>query len=387
MNCPLCKSQKTHTFLERQGVPVHQNALVHTLKEARDVMCGDLSLDVCEMCGFIFNQAFDLAKLHYEDNYDNNQAYSKVFNDHMQSLAHHLVYDCGLNNATLVEVGCGKGSFLREVMSVPGAESLRAYGFDVSYEGPELDYDGRLQFSKNYYEKGQGPVRPDALVCRHVIEHVPDPISFLAAIRDALTGSFETRVFFETPCVEWILKNRVIWDFCYEHCSYFTADSLRALFKAAGFEVTDVSHVFNGQYLWLEARPVPQKTSCIQNQQSGLGGALCKDFGKHMQALLDQWLQRIHDFRKEGNVALWGAAAKGMTFANLVDPRCELIECVADLNPNKQGCYVAGSGHPIVDYKSLTSHNVKNAILMNPNYYGENLALLKGSHLSVNLVN
>jgi hypothetical protein len=53
------------------------------------------------------------------------------------------------------------------------------------------------------------------------------------------------------------------------------------------------------------------------------------------------------------------------------------VTCVVDLNPNKQGRYLSGTGHPIIDYRALPLFGVTTAILMNPNYRTENLALLR----------
>jgi hypothetical protein len=69
-----------------------------------------------------------------------------------------------------------------------------------------------------------------------------------------------------------------------------------------------------------------------------------------------------------------------------VDPKREFITCVVDLNPQKQGKYIPGTGHPIVDYHTLTNLGVATAILMNPNYRDENEALLRQANLNVKLV-
>src|SRR5207237_10067808 len=73
------------------------------------------------------------------------------------------------------------------------------------------------------------------------------------------------RIFFEWPCIEWILANLVLLDFFYDHCSYFSAASLSTAFQVAGFEVQSVTHVFEGQYLWLEAT-LPQTAPRIDKR-------------------------------------------------------------------------------------------------------------------------
>jgi hypothetical protein len=57
-----------------------------------------------------------------------------------------------------------------------------------------------------------------------------------------------------------------------------------------------------------------------------------------------------------------------------------------DLNPNKQGGYSPGTGHPIIGYQELKERGITHAILMNPNYRDENLALLSNAKIDIELV-
>jgi hypothetical protein len=101
---------------------------------------------------------------------------------------------------------------------------------------------------------------------------------------------------------------------------------------------------------------------------------------------MKEWTCQLQQLQTQGKVALWGAGAKGATFANLVDPECTLLDCVIDINPNKQGCYVPGTGHPIVAPGKLPERGITHAILMNPNYRDENLALLAEANMSITLI-
>ena len=90
------------------------------------------------------------------------------------------------------------------------------------------------------------------VVTRHVIEHVPDPVEFLSVIRNALPDAWHGSLFIETPCARWIINNRAMHDFFYEHVNYSTAKTLSLACHRAGFRATEVNHVFCGQYLWAE---------------------------------------------------------------------------------------------------------------------------------------
>ena len=387
--CPLCGAQALQPFLHRNAVPVHQNLVVNSPTSARSIARGVLDLAVCEHCGFVCNRAFDLALLAYGEDYDNTQSCSAYFDAYLDDLVRHLVEERGLRNSTIVEVGCGKGQFLRKLVSYPGANN-RGVGFDPSYVGPDTDLDGRLVFRRCYYDDQCTDVQADAVVCRHVIEHVPHPLSLLQSVRAALAQAPQAKVFFETPCVEWILRHRVIWDFFYEHCSLFSAASLRTAFEQANFAVTQVDTLFNGQYLWLEAQPAQpdlQPTVTVTAAPHSPDTAtLAIAYGQAEQQLCQDWVKRLTNLHTHGKIALWGAGAKGATLANLVDPNRTLIDCVVDINPRKQGRYLPGTGHPIVAPAELPQRGVQQAILMNPNYRQENLQLLAQADISLQLI-
>jgi hypothetical protein len=113
---------------------------------------------------------------------------------------------------------------------------------------------------------------------------------------------------------------------------------------------------------------------------------LGRQFAVAEEQLREDWRKRIVRLAAEAKIAVWGAGAKGTTFAHLVDPENKLIDCVVDLNPNKQGKFLPGTGHPIVGVEKLATRGVRNAILMNPNYREENEALLAAGRIAVQLI-
>ncbi len=384
MKCPNCDSVVTSRFLRRHHIPVHQNLLIKDRGSAKRVPRGDLELMVCDSCGFIFNAAFDPERLNYDSDYDNVQTHSPFFNAYIDELVRSLVEEKGVHNCRVVEVGCGKGYFLRRVVEADGSGNT-GYGFDPSYEGPEIDLGGRIRFKRCTYGPESAGVSADVVICRHVIEHISHPIHLLRNIRESLIGSDRARVFCETPCAEWILRHGVFWDFYYEHCSYFTVPSLTLAFERAGFDVDSVEHVFGGQYLWLEARVGRVRPTIAPRGAEDLMG-LCEEFSKAESRLVGNWRTRLRDVRRKGSIALWGAGAKGVTLANQVDSQEELIACVVDLNPRKQGCFVAGSGHPIVGYLDLPKYMVSSVVLTNPNYREEIVSILRRSKMNVSVI-
>jgi SAM-dependent methyltransferase len=381
--CPVCDSPATVEFLRREQVPVQQNLVVKDRRAAEAVPRRPLRMRICERCEFVFNQAFDPSGLKYSDEYDNTQVCSPRFNDYVDGLVQDLVTRRGVRGRRIVEVGCGKGDFLRRLVDAPGADNTGC-GFDRSYEGPLEDLGGRLRFERRFYEPDCGSVAADVVVCRHCVGYLPDPVGVLRTVRRAVDGSPHALVCFETQDVEWMFDHRAFFDFAYEVCSYFSPGSLAAAYARAGLAATRVRRLFGDQYLWVEgtvagpeSRPDPGERRLV-----GKARAFARVEADLRRALHD----RLTGPGARGRTAVWGAGTKGASLVSLVDPGRELIACVVDLNPNKQGKYLPGTGHPIVDYRQLPDYGVTRAIVVNPNYREENARLLGDAGVAVELV-
>jgi SAM-dependent methyltransferase len=368
VRCPVCQSSAS-LQLVRRGVPVHQNLVLRDTTQARAHPQGDIELHHCDSCGMVYNAAFDPYMLRYDARYDNTQSCSPAFGQYMDERVQRMISD-GVQHCHVVEVGCGQGDFIRRLCA---AGHNTGTGFDPAYRGPSTT--PRMRFVREYYGPDQTHIPADAIVCRHVIEHVPDPVGLVTAIRRAVTD--DAVVYFETPDLTWILDNQVIWDVFYEHCNYFTPSSLRQVFERAGFSNISVERCFDGQYLWLRAQP----GHAAQAPVPSTIGASMREFVASEGTLRTAWRDFLDHL--SGPVALWGAGAKGTTLANLVDADQQRITCLVDVNPAKQGQHVAGSGHPIVGPSDLAELDVQHVIVMNPTYVDEIAALCRGLDLQL----
>jgi SAM-dependent methyltransferase len=348
-----------------------------------DAQLAYLQLVVCEDCGFVFNSVFDSSKVGYGNTYDNSQCHSPNFVAHVNGLVEHILNDCRNRNSRILEVGCGQGAFLRRLVENQETNNS-GWGFDPSYAGPPVDFGGRLRFEASYYNQDSSHVAADIVIARHLIEHVPDPLGLLSNVRNALKSSPRGSLFIETPCLEWIFAHHAFFDLFYEHCSYFTKKSLSNALHLAGFQLHDGRHVFEGQYLWIEAYVTNKICPKPSSEHQLVTEALA--FGEEENKMIESLRSKIESLRP-GGVALWGAASKGVTIANLIDPGRELISCLVDINPNKQGCFVPVTGHPIVSPQDPAFLGLATAIVVNPNYFKEISKFVTERKLDVNLIN
>ncbi len=337
----------------------------------------------CRRCGFVANAAFRADLLEYGENYENDQTWSPRFDAHVNGLVDRLLNN-GIRGKSVVEVGCGRGYFLQRLCA--RGES-RGVGFDPSYTGPDSSPDDRVQFIREFYGPSHTRVRPDAVISRHVIEHVPDPLALLGNVRAALGDASRALVAFETPTIQWILDGLVIQDLFYEHCSYFSPDTLAYAFRRSGFRTLAVDQVFGDQYIWLEAVPdeTPDRNPEPDRASAQSAVARAARYLSQEGDRLGRLRARLERMRARGTIAVWGGGAKGVTFVNLLDPNAELIDCVVDINPRKQGMFVPCTGHPIVGVEDLGERRVADVVIMNANYKGEIEAAIAAAGLDAHV--
>jgi SAM-dependent methyltransferase len=363
---------------------VHQHLLHLDAQSARAIPRGKLAMRVCQKCGFGYNAEFAPDLLDYGTEYDNTQTHSEGFNAYLDELVCDLVEVQGIRNSRVVEVGCGKGTFLKKLVAYPGADNI-GIGFDPTYRGPDLALAGRVQFFRRFYDETASSMPADVVVCRHVIEHVQYPLELLQSVRNALIHAPGAKVFFETPCLEWILRHQVVWDFFYEHCSLFTNSSLTLALTRAGFTGISVKHVFGGQYLWSEGIVGRDDFTEPGPPRDVLDWAHA--FQTQEPRQVSKWHEQLRRYHSQGKVAIWGAGAKGVTYCNLVDPHEQLLSCVVDVNPLKQGKHIAGTGHRIVAPQELGLMEVATVLMLNPNYQNEVSEQLRSLGVDADLVN
>jgi len=137
--CPVCHLPDIDEFADIPQVPVHCNLLFGTRREAVNVSKGDIRLGYCRSCCHVFNFAFDPKRMDYAGNYENSLHFSPLFREYAESLAWRLIERNGLRHKEIIEIGCGKGTFL---LLLARLGKNRCIGFD-----PGRTFDGKEDLS------------------------------------------------------------------------------------------------------------------------------------------------------------------------------------------------------------------------------------------------
>ena len=342
ITCPLTGSKNTKIIYEQKGVPLIQNMVYSNPKIAKAAKKIDVSLAQSLENGFVFSANFNESIIDYDQHYQNEQSNSVFFQEHLRNVIK-ILKDNNLLGKKIVEIGCGKAYFMNMLLD----QGEDVIGFDPTYEGdsPEV--------IKDFFSDKYSNIGAETIILRHTLEHISKPFHFIQTVAKA--NNNKGFIYIEVPTFEWIVDNNASEDIFYEHCNYFTLETLQQFFtESVG------GHFFNGQYIYVIAdlskvkKQIDQRTIKLYNIRF-------KDKIKAYNELV----------MKHSNLAIWGAGAKGSTFLNLIDADASRVKCVIDINPKKQNMFLGGTGHPIIKPEDVYKYNIENAIVMNINYQNE----------------
>ncbi len=374
--CPSCDLVAPRKpFYAVDSLPIHSCLLVPTRKDALDFPRGSLQLVACPACGFVWNDCFQPERMRYSPQYEEIQSCSPRFCEFQTALIEKWIPKYSLPGKRIVEIGCGKGDFLRELCRSAHATGI---GIDPSYRGQTSA--GSVRFLQEHYQPKHAALEADFVCCRHTLEHIRDPLSFLRQVVRSLHGRREAIVCFEVPDLERILVEGAFWDIYYEHCSYFTCGAVARLFRAVGLEVLDLYKEFDGQYLLIEgclaasvsdpvAHPAEEPVVRMMDWIADFAAAVTA----RTQSLIDTIDWRVKAGQR---VVLWGGGSKAVALLTQFDAH-HAIQFVVDVNPVKHGKFIPGSGQEVVAPQQLTEIRPDVVVIMNGIYQNEIQAMLR----------
>lgn len=385
--CTCCGTTRLQPFYHVEQVPAHSSSLMDSYDEATAYPQGRLELSFCPDCGFITNTHFDANLTDTLPHFEETQHCSDCFSSFAHRLASRWIEQYGLREKTILEIGCGNGEFLN-LLCLLG--NNRGIGFDpaIVLKHRDKETHPRVRFVRDYYSDKYHGQTADAICCRHTLEHINQPNKLIQAIGHHMAGHRDGLILIELPDVTRVLQECAFWDIYYEHCSYFTAGSLARLFRRNGFELLELKRDFDNQYLLLVARPGQKPSSPQFELEDDLAetAADVAQFQNRHAELIEQWRRRIGQFASSGQrTVIWGGGSKGVAFLTTLGVRSE-IDCVVDINPQKQGKFMPGTGHRVVGPDALERQRPDVVIVMNPIYQSEIQSTLHRRGLSPQLL-
>ena len=358
--CPCCNSTYLISFYKQHSVPVNSVVLVTDKNSALKYPRGEIELMGCEQCGFVQNVTFDSGLVSYDDNYEETQGYSSTFSKHQLELADELISTFVLKNKHIIEIGCGKGDFLKLICSRGNNSGL---GYDPTFDETRISLPEDVTIYKKKFVSDDVLENANLVCCIMTLEHIFDIELLIKNLHTSIKDP-STKLYFQVPNAQRLFDNGAFYDIYYEHCSYFTEQSLYHLFTRAGFKVLDIKQQYQGQYLGLLAEyttlpieiPIKEPSNIRYSLSSWKNNLLCE------RQKINSLLANSHQHEK--SIVLWGGGSKAVSLLSIIHEQ-NWIDAVIDINPRKHNTFLPGTGHMVVGMDYIVQNRVDLIIIMN----------------------
>ena len=184
----------------------------------------------------------------------------------------------------VLEIGCGRGIVV---------QFLRRHGIDCS--GVELSpypagvlLDSHIRTGVDCFELVQEERgAPDSLLLLDVIEHVDDPVGFMANIREAFPNAKQLVV--TVPARGELWSN---YDDHYGHLRRYERIGLAKDIAAAGFAVKQTEYFFHALYppAWLASRVAGRRSTTLSAPSFAISHRMIEQILLIEQKVLPGWL-------------------------------------------------------------------------------------------------
>jgi SAM-dependent methyltransferase len=358
MNCRHCHTPLRHPFLDLGHAPP-SNAYLTAADLARPERYYPLRLWVCEECWLVQTEDYAEAGELFDAEYAYFSSTSSSWLEHARRYSEQMLKALKLDASSLViEVASNDGYLLKNFLAagVPclGVEPTASTADAAERLGiPVLrEFFGEIMGQRLAGEGRQA----DLLIGNNVFAHVPDINDFSRGLKAALKPGGTLTL--EFPHLLRLIE-QVQFDTVYhEHFSYLSLYSAQRILEEAGLRVFDVEELrTHGGSLRLFAchpedsrRTAPSVSAVLEEEHRGGLRMLAtyREFQARADRVKDDLLAFLIEQKRAGHrVLAYGAAAKGNTILNYGGVKPDLLSCVFDAAPSKQGKYMPGSHVPI----------------------------------------
>ena len=332
---------------------------------------GKIDLEICQ-CSRCELVQLNNDPVPYYKNVIRAVAFSKEMKKFREVQFKDFVSSHSLQGKKILEVGCGRGEYLRLMRDT----GVNAYGIEHAVDSVYTCVHSDLLVEKLYIDRSdiEIPHAPfDAFFTMNFFEHAPDPSSMLRGISNNLTADGIGLV--EVPNFGMMLKNNQFSEFIRDHLLYFTEKTLASTLKLNDFEILDCKSIW---YDYIISAIVRKSDSDITKPLDLSGFATQKN-----KVVSD--LHKFIDKYTPQQVAVYGAGHQALAILSIANlgyneiEKSSKIKYIVDDAIFKQGKFAPGSHIPIVNPKKLEEDPVESIIVMAASYSDEVIAKLQSS--------
>lgn len=304
-----------------------------------------------------------------------------------------------IHGRRIVEVGCGRGEFLRMWQNLaedpegaaalardqardplsgqPNAAPLHLVGLEHK---PSLVEEANAVADKKYrvYEGfATGDVRYpegpfDAFVQFNFLEHQPDPCDMLRNIGRNLKP--QALGLITVPSFEYILRYNGYYELLRDHIANYTEFTLQKLLQDCGFELLSMDLVNRDTIEAIVRKVDPDELSELHYSGRLIDVSALRDSYDRLSASVNAHIDHLSESHR--TMAIWGASHQGFTLAATTKLGGR-VEYIIDSAPFKQGRFSPASHIPIVAPDYAVAHPVDEILIVAPGYTDEIAGIIR----------
>jgi hypothetical protein len=323
------------------------------------VTVGPLELVWCPESGLVqLAHSYEASEM-YGDNYGYRSGLNQSMVRHLGQKVAHLekiaqlapgdtVLDIGSNDATLLKA-----------YSIP---SLTRIGIDPTGAKFRAYYPDDIKLIPDFFSSGafDGASKTRAKIVTSIamFYDLDDPVWFAREIARVLAPDGIWH--FEQSYMPSMLRLTSYDTICHEHVEYYSLGVVKNILAAADLRVLDVQmNAVNGGSFAVTAvhKESPRRSNAAvvewllaQEERMGLATPRpYRDFEERVFRHREDLQRLLRALRDDGKRIIgYGASTKGNVVLQFCGIGPDLVEAIAEVNPDKFGCYTPGSHIPIV---------------------------------------
>lgn len=368
-NCRICNSTDLTQVLTL-GDQALTGVFPHTIAET--VSHGSLNLVWCRDCGLLqMQQSYPLGEM-YGDNYGYRSGLNSSMVDHLTNKIHmleklvglteqNMVVDIGSNDATSLKAYTVKCTKLG--IDPTGKKFREYYTDDIDLIADFFTADKFREMFSGFY-----PKIITSIAMFYDLEH---PTTFVKDIESILADDGIWHL--EQSYMLSMLRSNAYDTVCHEHLEFYSFGVIKKLIDDNGMRVIDVQmNAINGGSFAITAckedAQYKSNTPVINwmlRQENNLRlntPTPYRNFEERTYNHRENLMDLLESLVADGKTIFgYGASTKGNVLLQFCGITTKLIPCIADVNPDKFGCYTPGTLIPIISEEE--------AKMLNPDYF------------------
>ena len=328
-------------------------------KKNQKITKGPLDLLWCPESGLLqLKQSYSLEEM-YGDNYGYRSGLNASMVRHLTNKIHmleklvslsssDLVIDIGSNDATSLKAYSGNH---KKVGIDPTGLKFKKYYLN----GIELIPDF---FSAGIFQQIFGNSKAKIITSIAMFYDLEDPLSFMKDIKECLTDDGIWH--FEQSYMPSMLRTNSYDTICHEHIEFYSFRVVKNMLESCGLKVVDVqmNSINGGSFAVTACKKESNRTTndpiinWTLKQEDDMELNTLRPYSefaervfKHRNNLKDLIEALVKDGKK---VFGYGASTKGNVLLQFCGFTPAEIPYIADVNPDKFGCFTPGTGIPII---------------------------------------